>query len=245
MSLISDDPTWLAGGLVLAALACFLAMKATQEGRYLVWGLGALAGAGLVVLVEWAWVTDDERIEAVVYGLRTSLLAGDVEGVLARMTPEVQYVQEGRTLSGDETRSLIKTSMSGSQFETLRVYALQTSAGRQTRRGKAEFKVFVQGHVQGPFGLGGAGTANTAWSLGLEEVKPKVWQVNRITPVSLPYNLASTIRAPRPAPEGRLPGIMEWRRKGRKFPPAAEEPGAPSRSPGPDSGAVNGGRAGS
>jgi hypothetical protein len=228
MSLISDDPTWLAGGLVLAALACFLALKATQDGKYLVWGLGALAGAGLVVLVEWAWVTDDERIEAVVYGLRKSLMAGDVEGVLARMTPGVQYVQEGQTLSGDQTRSLIKTSMSGSRFETLRVYALQTSAGRQTRRGKAEFKVFVQGHVQGPFGLGGAGTANTTWSLGFEEVEPKVWRVNRITPVSLPYNLASTIRAPRPEPEPRLPGIFGMGSRKRPHPPAAR-PDGPSR----------------
>jgi len=229
MSLISDDPTWLAGGLVLSALACFLAMKATQEGKYMVWGLGALAGAGLVIAVEWAWVTDDERIEAVVYDLRKAMLAGDVEGVLANMTPGVQYVQEGQSLSGDETRGLIKTSLSGSRFETLRVYALQTSAGRQTRRGKAEFKVFVQGDVQGPFGLGGSGTANTAWSLGLEEAKPKVWLVNRITPVSLPYNLASTIKAPRPAPGDRLPGIFFDRGHRSRKPSSAGRSDGPSR----------------
>jgi hypothetical protein len=230
MSLISDDPTWLAGGLVLAALACLLALKATQQGKYLAWALGALGAAALVVAVEWAWVTDDERIEAVVYDLRRGLLAGDVEAVLARMTPGVQYVQEGQTLSGDETRSLIKASMSGSRFETLRVYALQTSAGRQSRRGKAEFKVFVQGHVQGPFGLGGTGTANTAWSLGFEEARPKVWLVNRITPVSLPYNLAATIRAPRPAPGERPPGIFFERGfRGGRRPSSLGRPDGPSR----------------
>ncbi|APW61790.1 hypothetical protein [Paludisphaera borealis] len=200
MYLISDDPTWLAGGLALAAVACFLALKTTQEGKYLIWGVAALAGAGLVVAVEWVWVTDDERIEYVVYDLRKALLAGDVDGVLARMTPEVQYVQEGQTLSGAATRLLIRTSMAGSRFETLRIHNLQTSVGRQTRRGKAEFKVFVQGNVQGPLGMGGAGAANTSWSLGFEEAKPKVWLVNRITPVSLPYNVAATINAPRVEP---------------------------------------------
>lgn len=200
MTLISDDPTWLAGALVLAAVACFLALKTTQEGKYLVWGLTALAAAGLVVAVEWVWVTDDERIEYVVYDLRKALLAGDVEGVLARMTPEVQYVQEGQTVSGAATRLLIRSSMAGSNFETLRIHGLQTSVGRQTRRGKAEFKVFVQGNVQGPLGMGGAGTTNTAWSLGFEEVKPKVWLVNRITPVSLPYNIAASLNAPRVDP---------------------------------------------
>jgi ketosteroid isomerase-like protein len=225
MTWLSDDPTWLAGGFALAAVACFLALKSTQQGKFLIWGLTALAGAGLVLVVEHFWVTDEERIEAVVYDLRAALLANDVDGMLARMTPEVQYVQEGQTLSGPATRGLIQASMAGSKFEIVRIHNLQTSAGRQTRRGKAEFKVFVQGSVQGPFGLGGAGTANTTWSLGFEETKPGVWMVNRITPISLPFNVAATINTPKIPP-----GEFSRRRSGRhSFPPANIERGGPSR----------------
>ena len=210
MTWLSDDPTWLAGALVLAAVGCFLALKATQEGKYLIWGLAAAAAAALVVAVERVWVTDEERLENVVYDLRKSLLARDVDGVLAQMTPDVQYVQEGQTLSGPATRSLIRNSLANSTFETVRVYGLQTSVGRQSRRGKAEFKVFTQGAVQGPFGLGGAGAGNTAWSLGFEEEGPGVWKVNRITPISLPLNVAATINSPPPPPQPR-------RRFGRSY----------------------------
>ena len=133
-----------------------LALKSTQQGKYLVWGLAATAAAGLVIVVEQVWVTDDERIEYVVQDLRNALLAGDADALLARMTPDVQYVQEGETLSGAATQNLIRTSVANSKFETVRVYGLQTSVGRQSRRGKAEFKVFVQGSVQGPHGMGGS-----------------------------------------------------------------------------------------
>mgnify|MGYP001090659437 FL=1 len=203
MTWLSDDPTWLAGSLGVAAVGCFLALRATQEGKYLIWGLSAAAAAVLVVVVERVWVTDEERVEAVVYDLRKSLLAGDAEGLLARMTPDVQYVQEGEALSGPATQSLIRSSLANSDLETVRVYGLQTSVGRQSRRGKAEFKVFTQGSILGPFGMGGAGAANTAWSLGFEEDEPGVWKVNRITPISLQLNVAATINAPPPPPRRR------------------------------------------
>ena len=97
MSMFSEDPTLPVGALLLAAAVCFVTLRARQEGKYLIWGLAALAAAAGVAAVEWFWVTDEERIEAVVYDLRRSLLASDPQGVLAHLTPDVQYVQGGET----------------------------------------------------------------------------------------------------------------------------------------------------
>ena len=190
MSMFSEDPTLPVGALIVAAVACFLALRTRQEGKYLIWGLSLLGLAGLVLAVEWLWVTDEERIETVVYDLRRALLASDAEGMLAHFTPDVQYVQSGESLPTAATRALVQASLAQSRFDVVRIRGLQTSAGKQTRRGKAEFKAFVRGSVQGPFGMGGDGATDTSWSLGFEETKPGVWKVNRITPLSMPYNPA-------------------------------------------------------
>lgn len=238
MSMFSDDPTWPVGILLLVAACCFVALKARQEGKYLIWGLSALGLAVLVAGVEWFWVTDEERIEAVVYDLRRSLLASDSAKLLAHLTPDVQYVQTGESMPSVATRALIQTSLANSKFDLVRIRGLQTSAGKQTRRGKAEFKVFVRGTVHGPFGMGGAGAADTAWSLGFEETKPGVWKVNRITPIALPYNPAMLAGA-----MGRMAGggdgIGRGNGSGRDIDPSLTPfpvPGSGPNDPGPHRG---------
>ncbi|MDG3007677.1 hypothetical protein [Paludisphaera mucosa] len=206
MTMFSEDPTLPAGALLLAAACCFVALRARQEGKYLIWGLTALGLAGVVLTVEWFWVTDDERIEAVVYDLRRSLLASDAQGLLAHLTPDVQYVQAGESMPTIATRALIQASLANSKFDVVRIRELQTSAGRRTRRGKAEFKIFVRGAMQGPAGYNGAGAGDSAWSLGFEETKPGVWKVNRITPISLPFSPALLA-----GPAGRPPGVESSR----------------------------------
>lgn len=188
MSMFSDDPTLPTAVLLLAAALCFVGLRVRQEGKYLICGLTALGLAALVLAVEWMWVTDEERIEAVVYDLRRAVLASDADGVLAHLTPDVQYVQSGETRSPDETRSLIRNAMDGTKLDIVRIRELQTSAGRQTKRGKAEFKAIVKGTVQGPFGFAGSGGTDSGWSLGFQQTKPGVWKVNRITPVASTFN---------------------------------------------------------
>ena len=80
MTFLSEDPTYLAGFLVLAAGAFLMALKVTQQGKYLVWALTALGLAVAVVVIERMWVTDNERIESVVYDLRRAVLAADRRG---------------------------------------------------------------------------------------------------------------------------------------------------------------------
>ena len=95
MTNLSEDPTYLAGGLLLVAGAFVVALNVTQQGKYLIRAGIALALALMVVAIEWFWVTDNERIEQVVYDLRRAVQNSDVEGVLAHMAPNVQYLAGG------------------------------------------------------------------------------------------------------------------------------------------------------
>jgi hypothetical protein len=193
---LSEDCTYLAGGLVLLGAVFLVALQATQEGKYLVWGIIAL-GLGLgVVLVEWLWVTDAERIEHVVYDLRQAVSSSNVDGVLAQLAPEVQYSQAGVPMPPEATRSFIRASLSHSQFDFIRISQLQTSVAEQARRGKAEFRVLAKGALNVSGSTQSTGTARSSWSLGFREVQPGVWKVCRITPLSVPSEMLALPEAP-------------------------------------------------
>lgn len=185
MEWISEDPTYLAGGLALVAGAFLVALRLTQQGKYLIYGLGALGLSAAVVLVEWVWVTDNERIERSVYGLAKAVAASDVPGTLSFLTDDVQYVRGGTSMRGRDTRALAESLVSNAHFDFLKLTRLEAHAGGQSRRGTAEFRVlcggsFQQGAIQYNFG-----SMHSTWSLGFVE-KDGVWKVNRITPVELP-----------------------------------------------------------
>ena len=196
MTFLSEDPTYLAGLLALVGVAFLMALKVTQEGKYLVWALTALGLAVALVVIERVWVTDNERIESVVYELRRAVLAASPEDVLAQLTPDVEYVQDGMSLSGEATRELIRTNLANAAFDFVHVQDLQTSAGRQTRRGKAEFRIYAKGTLRTLLATYNVGTANSTWSLGFQETELGVWKVNRITPVSMMQGMALTPRSP-------------------------------------------------
>ncbi len=146
MTYLSEDPTYLAegclllAGVVLGRAQRHAARQIPDSSRHSFVGL-----ALMVVAIEWFWVTDNERIEQVVYDLRRAVLNSDVEGVLSHMAPNVQYLQGDTALSEDATRALIRTNLSHIHFDFVRISDLQTSAGQQSRRGKAEFRVFTRG----------------------------------------------------------------------------------------------------
>ena len=139
MTYLSEDPTYLAGGLVLLAGAFFVAVYATQQGKYLIPGAVALGLALVMVVVEWLWVTDTERIEQVVYDIRNAVLRSDAEGVLAHMAPNVQYLHGDTALSEEFTRALIRTNVGHARFDFVRISNLQTNVAQQARRGKPSF----------------------------------------------------------------------------------------------------------
>jgi hypothetical protein len=216
MTYLSEDPTLLAGGFLLLAVAFGIALKVTQQGKYLIRAVVAVVLAVAVVGIEWLWVTDNERIESVVYDLRRAVLNSDAEGVLVHMATNVQYLRGDLALDSEATRGLIRANLSNLSFDFIRISNLQTNAGRQTRRGTAAFQVFAKGSLDTSQAKMNFGTANSVWSLGFQETEPGVWKVSRITPVQIPngalampggspdrYNLGYNDRTSRPRPFGR------------------------------------------
>ncbi len=203
MTYFSEDPTVAAGALLVLAGAFLIALRVTQQGKYLIYVGASLGLALVVVVVEWLWVTDNERIEQVVYDLRRAVLESDVDGVLAHMSPHVQYSRGDFTLSDEETRSLIRSNLSNAHFDFVRITGLQTSAGSQARRGSAEFRVFARGSLNTALTTIEGGSATTDWSLGFQETGPGIWKVCRITPIRMPYG---TLPLPASSPPGGLRG---------------------------------------
>src|ERR1700722_11901519 len=103
MTYLSEDPTILAGGLLLLAASFGLALKATQQGKYLIRAMIALGLAAAVVVIEWMWVTDNERIEQVVYDLRQAAVNSDVDELLSHMVPDVRFQRAGTSLHPEAT----------------------------------------------------------------------------------------------------------------------------------------------
>jgi hypothetical protein len=201
MTYLSEDPTLLVVGLLLVAGAFGIALRVTQQGKYLLRALVVLALAAAVVVMELLWVTDNERIEQVVYELRQAVLNSDVEGVLAHLTPEVQFSRDNTAIFGDATRNLIRANLANAQFEFIRVGHLQASAGQQTRRGTAQFQVVAKGSLQMPVATASIPPTSSVWSLGFQETGPGVWKVSRITPVEIPPG-ALVMPNGSPAPRG-------------------------------------------
>ena len=173
---------------MLLAAAFGVALKVTQQGKYLILALIAAGLAAVVVAVEWMWVTDTERIEDVVYDLRQAVLDSDIDRVLSHMTPNVQFLRGNTAYDGEATRSLIQERLNHVTFEFIAIRNLQTNAGQQSRRGSAEFAALARTNL---------GTGNSIWSLGFQETQPGVWKVNRISPVQVPYGaMLSSPRAP-------------------------------------------------
>lgn len=192
MELLSDDPTYLAGGLGILALCLLVALRVTQQGKFLVWAGAALALGSVVVLVEFLWVSDTERIEQVVYELRTAVAASDAPAVFALLTPDVQFVQSGQAISsGDDTKNYIEGQLKRATFDFVRISQLEANAGRQSGRGSAQFRVLASGNYEIAVTKLNFGTVNLDFSLGFRELSPKVWRVERIT----------LTRAPRGMPE--------------------------------------------
>jgi ketosteroid isomerase-like protein len=204
MHTLSEDPTYLAGGLVLGALACLIALKLSQQGKYLIWAGAAFGLALMVVVVEQLWVTDNERIEATVFELARGVRQSDADAVAALMTPDaIIEVDPGSIGDGNIamkyivgilrhfrglkiTPELLRRQLEPLTFDTLWVSRLEANAGRESRRGTATFRVHASGIRNEGSGTWTFATpaSGTQWSLGFREVDGR-WKVDRISPVAV------------------------------------------------------------
>ncbi|SIO36160.1 hypothetical protein SAMN05444166_4096 [Singulisphaera sp. GP187] len=195
MELLSEDATYLAGGLGILAMLFLVALRVTQQGKFLIWTGVALSLAAILVLVEFLWVTDTERIEQVVYDLRGAVAASDAPAVFALLAPDVEFVQKGHNISGEETRRYIEDQLDRAKFDFVRITKLEANAGRQSGRGSALFRIVAGGSYQvGSVALN-FGTTNLDFSLGFRELSPKVWRVDRITLTRAPKGMPDPSRS--------------------------------------------------
>jgi hypothetical protein len=202
---LSENPWPIAGTLGMLALVFLFLLRITQDGKYLLRAGIALGVALLVVVIEQLWVTDAERIEAVVHDLGRAVRRSDADAVLAMLTPDVTITQQGTTIGGAQlnavrkvfpkidpdtanpARAMIRATVKNAQFDFLTITRLQASAGQLTRRGKAEFRVMASGSIEGAgvrFNFA-TDTSGTDWSLGFREENGR-WMVESIIATRLP-----------------------------------------------------------
>ena len=199
MYYLIEDSTYPLIALALAALLLLVALQVTQQGKFLI-AAGILIGLGVTLfVVERLVVTDAERIEAVVYELADAVSRSDIEGVEARLAPEVTLGRQAKA-GGLVPLRLLLPILRRVQFDILKVRQLQAQAGSQTKRGTAEFKVTASGMADPGGGFGANqpfAVTNTEWSLGFREVSPQVWKVTRITPIRVPRYASAVLGSER------------------------------------------------
>jgi ketosteroid isomerase-like protein len=193
MNFLTEDASYLLIGLGVAALGCLLALKMTQQGKFLVCALGLLVLAGVVFGFEHFWVTDAERVEKVVYDLASAVQASDVERIKIHLDEQVTIGTKDRTMDGSAPLRLIFSLLQNSHFDYVKVGQLTTSVGSQTKMGKAEFKVTAAGIIEEGGTQHLLGTAGSEWDLGFREKSPGVWKVTRITAITVPREVAQAL----------------------------------------------------
>ncbi len=186
MNYFTEDPSYLLIGLGVAVLVCLLALKITQQGKFLIWAGVLAVVAGLVFGFERFWVTDAERVEAVVYDLADSVQQSNVERIKAHLDEDVAVGSGGRVMEGSIPLKMIFGLLQNCRFDFVKISQLSTTVGRQNRVGKAGFKA----SATGTFREGGTeipiGSLGTEWELTFRETSPGVWKVTRIQAIKLP-----------------------------------------------------------
>lgn len=204
MTLFTEDPwplIWLAA---IVALASLVALRVTQRGKYALVALAMVVVSAVLLVVDALVVTDVERIHDTLSKLVAAVRHSDTEAVLALLTDDVTLDQDSASTSiirsarpdfeGTFTRAAIRGILASLRFDALSIERPVVTAGRLTRLGKAEFRLFAKGNIEpsgAPFG-----TLDSEWSLGFREVDG-VWKVSRITPLRLPQGTGMAL--PRPA----------------------------------------------
>jgi hypothetical protein len=204
---IAENPWYLVVILVLIAAGCLLALRATQDGRYLVRAMIALGLAAILIVVDALWVTEAERVAGVVRALASAVERSDGAGALALMDEHVTFSMRSNTYGEELVLDSIAALLREVQFDFVRVSRLMTTAGEQTHRGQAEFKVTVAGTIQqGMTPRNFAGYSE--WSLGFRRLADGAWKINRITAVELPqYTMIPTLKYKVPQSASQPPAV--------------------------------------
>jgi hypothetical protein len=187
---VAEDPWPVFFVCLCTALGALVALRGTQQGRFLVIACSALLVGALFWIVEYVWVTDAERVEQVVYDLAEAVKKADAPTVLAKLTPECTFSRgEVKQAEGKLLENLISRALSTTRFDSLTISKLRTNVGKQTRLGQANFRVFASGTTEFALVPTPFAATLTEWSLGLEETSQGVWKINRITATRVPMEV--------------------------------------------------------
>ena len=189
--MISENPWPLIYGCLIVAAVGLVALRLTQQGKFLMIALGALGLAGGLWLVDRLWVTDVERIEEVVHNLAAAVARSDKEAVVQLLDSQVSLSQEsngGEIARGAPAIALIRATLANVKFDYVKVRNLGTTAGALSGQGKCDFQVDTMGSVAGPSATMNfmTGPAASDWSLGFIRTPDGSWKVQRITAMRLP-----------------------------------------------------------
>ncbi len=189
MTWLSENPWPLVGTFGVLIFIFLVAARFTQQGKFLVWA-GVCAGLALLFWgIEQIWVTDRERIEAVVYDLADAVKESDYDRIVAHLDDDEFGVPGGAV-----GRAFIRGAIERYEFEFVRISNLEVEAGRLTRRGTADFTAHASYRSSGALGgpnYGATPPSGLGWSLGFRETEPDVWKVTRIDLTRGPRGLST------------------------------------------------------
>ena len=205
---LAENPWYLVSVLGLVAAGFLVALRNTQDGRYLVRALVVMGAAGALLVVEQLWVTDAERVEWVVRELADAVARSDGEAALALMDDHVIFGMRSVTYGDELVLSSVADLLREVRFDLFRVSRLVATAGAQTHRGQAEFKVTAAGTFQQGM-LAPTFAGNSEWSLGFRRDRSGAWKINRITAVELPQYTMVPILKYRVPPSATRPQSNE------------------------------------
>lgn len=83
-----ENPWPIIIGLLVIAVICLALLFVTQNGRYLIKALIALSFVALLLLIDWAWKTDREKIAEVVIKIANAVQRNDIETLRGQLAPQ-------------------------------------------------------------------------------------------------------------------------------------------------------------
>lgn len=170
--LFAEDVWTLIWVIALLALVLLIAMVATRRSRLLI-GIVSLAALAVVLLViERLWVTDRERVDAIIDDIAQSVRQGDTEGIVRHLAPQCHY----GSLDREGIRRMVDSVFHTFELEKLTISSRKTELFSRRKEATAEFLAVVrakQANLE-------SGPYPTRWTLTFTQTSTGEWQVLEI-----------------------------------------------------------------
>ncbi len=140
-SLIGDDAWPLIGAIAFAALVLAITLVATGRGRLLVGIIILAALVPLVLMVEWIWVTDRERVDSIIDQLAVAARNEDAAEMARYLSPKCRFGPLGR----DEIQHRAAAIFQRFVIDRVSISSRKTMVFPHRKEATAEFLAVVRG----------------------------------------------------------------------------------------------------